>query len=100
MTQPVLVVVTATPDPHNADALEQYSGKGPPELVASGAVPKFRAKLLERITGDGPSTMVFTAEFESLDAAKAAFETEAYKEAIPFREKAFAQLDIMLMEAM
>ena len=99
MSTPTLLVVTATPDPDQSEALQTYSEMGPPQLIASGAVPKFRAKLVHRVTGEGPSSMVFVAEFPSLEQAKTAFETEAYKEALPFRDKAFQQLDIMLMEA-
>ena len=98
MSEPVMLVVTATPDPENAQALEDYSAKGPPQLVASGAVPKFRAKVVDRLVGDGTSSLVFVAEFASIEEARAAFETEAYKAAIPDRNKAFKQLDIMLVE--
>jgi len=98
MSNPVMLIAIATPDPENPKALEGYSAKGPPQLIASGAVPKFRAKVVDRLVGEGTSSLIFVAEFPSLDQARAAFETKAYKESLPDRDKAFSQLDIMLAE--
>ncbi len=99
MSNSVIMGVTATPDPAHPEALEEYTAIGPTQLVAAGAVPKFRARLVERLAGEGPANMVFVAEFESLEAAQSAFQTESYKAALPYRDKAFSQRDIMLMEA-
>ena len=76
-----------------------YGTKAPPLLQAAGAVPKVKAKLAEHLVGSADIGTLFVAEFPSADAARAAFETEEYKSLIPIRDKAFKQLNFMIMEA-
>ena len=99
MPEPVLFVSIGTPDPEQSDALMEYAEKAPPLLVAAGAVPKTRAKLVEQLVGaDAPGTL-FVAEFPSVEAVKSVFSSDAYTALIPTRDKAFTDLKFLIMEA-
>jgi uncharacterized protein (DUF1330 family) len=99
MSDPVLFVSIGTPDPDQPEALQDYAAKAPPILIEAGAVPKVKARLAEPLIGSQPPGTLFVAEFPSAAAARAVFETDAYKALIPAREKAFKHLNFLIMEA-
>lgn len=94
----VLLAALAVPDPTQMQAMEEYLAKGPPKLLEAGGRPKFRAKVTEVITGETAPAMMFLAEYDSVEAVKAAFEQPEYQAAVPSRDKAFKSLNIVVME--
>ncbi|MEO1680710.1 MAG: DUF1330 domain-containing protein [Pseudomonadota bacterium] len=99
MSGPILFVSIGTPNPDEAEALEDYAAKAPSLLMAAGAVPKVKAKLVEQLVGEGSAGTLFVAEFPSAEAVKTAFASEAYQALLPARNKAFKELNFFIMEA-
>lgn len=98
MSQPVLFVSIGTPNPDEADALQEYAAKAPPLLMAAGAKPRVKAKLVEQLVGDTPAGTLFVAEFPSADAVRDVFASDAYTALLPVRDKAFKSLNFLIME--
>ena len=98
MSDPVIFVSLGTPNPDEAEALQEYAAKAPPLLMAAGAKPKVKAKLVEHLVGDTPTGTLFVAEFPSADVVREVFASEAYTALLPVRNKAFKTLNFMIME--
>lgn len=77
-----------TEDIHDAEKMNEYSAKAVPTLFASGAKVLAVSPSPEVLEGEwhGPQTVVL--EFESAEAAKAWYESDAYAAAKPMRLEA------------
>jgi uncharacterized protein (DUF1330 family) len=56
--------------------------------------------LKKALTGNVTFAMIVVMKFESEATLEAAFESDAYKEIIPLREKGFKQMDFVISHSM
>ncbi len=68
-----------TEDIHDADALNAYVGKSLPTILQSGGKPIVFDPNLDVIEGEWKGTQVVILEFESVDAAKAWYNSPEYQ---------------------
>lgn len=97
MSEPVLFVSMGVPNAAEPEALDAYVGQVSPLLSAAGGQPKVRAKLVEQLVGANAPQTLFVAEFPSAEAARAVFESDAYKALIPTRKRAFKNVEFFLV---
>ncbi len=95
---PVTFISIGTVNPDEGEAMQSYATQAPPLLVAAGAKPKMRGRLVEELVGDGAPQTIFIAEFDSAEAAKAALATDEYQALVPDRDKAFSKLNFFLVD--
>ncbi len=69
-------------------AYQAYAEKAVPTALAAGGVPLVYGDATDSREGAWPGTRVVIAEFESLDAAKAWYESPEYAPLIPERTAA------------
>ncbi|MEM0949507.1 MAG: DUF1330 domain-containing protein [Pseudomonadota bacterium] len=98
MSDAVLFVSIGTPNPDAPEALQKYATEAPPLLMAGGAKPKVKAKLVERLVGANSAGTLFVAEFPSAQAVHDVFSSDAYQALVPVRDRAFVELNFMIME--
>lgn len=96
-----LIVYRETPvtDP---EAIAEYSRRNQENALASqaqfGLVPRVIYGAAQGLEGDTPDGVVML-EFPTVEAARGWYESEAYKQAIPFRQKA-AKWRVVLVEGL
>ena len=80
---------------HDREAMKAYSEAA---AKASGGGPKPLAvdQQPEVLEGEWPATQTVVLEFESVDAAKAWYQSDAYQAAIPLRQAA-ADTDVVIL---
>ncbi|NQZ76445.1 MAG: DUF1330 domain-containing protein [Ekhidna sp.] len=88
------LIVNATPNPDNQQHIEAYTGGVLPLLQNAGGKDLRRAKLANVVKGEAKYPLFLFMEFEDGTKVDALFQSEEYKELIPHREKAFAELNI------
>lgn len=98
MTSKVNLIVLATLDPAGSEAFAEYGSKVGPVLVGAGARPIGRFMVNDVMVGQNGPQMVAMMEFDSADAARSAFATDAYLKIKPLRDKAFSDLTILITE--
>lgn len=77
-----------TEDIHDPDKMNEYSAKAIPTLFGSGAKILAATQTAQVVEGDWHGTQTVLLEFESEEAAKGWYESEAYSEAKPLRLEA------------
>lgn len=94
----IKVIILATPNPENTDALSEYAQGVGALIQAAGVGVSYGGRFVEGITGSNFPTNVTILEFESKDAVDAFVNDEKYQALIPARDKAFSQLSIFITE--
>lgn len=95
MVENVTLVVTATPKPSEMQSVQEYlKGVMPLFLGAGGKLVK-RQRVGEVISGR-PSGMVLVMDFDNADAIKGLFESDAYADLVPVRDKGFNEMNILV----
>ena len=89
------LVVTASPNADEMPSVQSYLQGVMPILVGAGGSLVKRLKVSEVVNGK-PSGMVMVMDFDSIDAAKAAFDTDDYKALIPVRDRGFTEMNILI----
>jgi uncharacterized protein (DUF1330 family) len=89
--------VIAETDVHDPEQYERYKAASPAAIAAGGGRFVVRGGELAVLEGDWSPTRLVVLEFESLDAAKRWYESEAYQEAKKLREGA-ASLRVVAVE--
>jgi uncharacterized protein (DUF1330 family) len=93
------LVVTATPNPAEMPSVQAYlQGVMPLLLVAGGTLVK-RLKVGD-VVGGRPSGMVLVMDFPSEKAVSDLFNSDAYAELVPTRDKGFSEMNILVAGAM
>jgi uncharacterized protein (DUF1330 family) len=88
------LVVTAMPNPEEAEAMQSYIKAAGPMLAEAGGQLVKRLKVQGSITGKPPHGMVLVMEFEDKAKLEAMFASDAYAALIPAREKGFSSINI------
>ncbi|MGH1338924.1 MAG: DUF1330 domain-containing protein [Aureispira sp.] len=94
----VNVTIVATINPNGKKELAHYLEKVGLlyKKVEAKSVNKF--KITEPLIGDYSPSLVSIMEFPNRKALNDVFESEAYKELLPYREKAFSRLEAYISE--
>ncbi|MEM7541788.1 MAG: DUF1330 domain-containing protein [Pseudomonadota bacterium] len=99
MSETATLIVTATPNPEEMEAVKQYLDGVVPVLMGAGGKPVKRLKIDDVIYGS-PSAMALVMDFDSSDAITALFGSEEYAALIPTREKGFTEMNILVAKDM
>jgi uncharacterized protein (DUF1330 family) len=100
MSNATTLVVTASPNPSEPEAMQDYLKGVLPLLMGAGGQPVKRLKVTDAVGGTPGYGMVLVMNFESKDDVAAMFESEEYKALIPAREKGFTSMSINFADDM
>jgi uncharacterized protein (DUF1330 family) len=70
------------------NAYKNYAAKAGPVIAACGGTYLARGGKVEGLEGDPPKARFVIVEFDSFDAAEACYNSKAYQEIAPIRQKA------------
>lgn len=98
MSDTVMLVIFGTLKPDGADIFATYGAAAGPLLVQGGGRPVGRFHVREVLRGEGAPKLVAMMEFDSADAIKSVFDSEAYQALLPQRDAAFQDLTIMITD--
>jgi len=96
MSEASTLVVTATPNPNEAEALQAYFEGVRPLLMGAGGKLVKRLRIAESISGTPDYRMLLVMDFESKDAITKVFASEEYAALLPNREKGFTSIVISI----
>ena len=96
MSEKAVMIVNAVLSPEGKEAFAEYSEKSVPLFKNAGAKPLAKHKVKETIVGSKKLQVVSIMEFPDIESVKGVFESEAYKELLPLRDKAFVELDVFI----
>ncbi len=91
------IVVTAIPNPEAMEDVKTYLTKVIPILVGYGGELVLRGKASKAVVGDINFGMVMIMKFDSEEIVENAFTSPEYKELIPYREKGFKKMDVIIL---
>ena len=94
----VNVTIVATINPTGKNELSHYLEKVGLLYKKVEAKPVHKFKITQPLIGDYSPSLVSIMEFPTMKALKDVFESEAYKELLPYREKAFSRLEAYISE--
>jgi uncharacterized protein (DUF1330 family) len=94
------LVVTATPNPNAMEEMQTYLTRVIPILKNHGGQIVFRGKTIKPIEGSINFGMLLVIHFESVEIIERIFETSEYTELIPFRDKGFKKMDMVISSAL
>lgn len=92
------LVILATPNPANPDALGNYTAQAMPLLAAAGGRMSQRLGVAEQVAGDRQTAAVILMDFDTVEAARGVFAGAEYAALIPVRDEAFSQIDIYITD--
>lgn len=90
----VTVVALVSINEDQALALARYLEKTEPLLAEVGAKIVKRYRLENTVVGGSPVKTAIVVEYPTYEAVDRVFGSEQYKQAIPFRDKAFAEYSV------
>ncbi len=93
------LVVTATPNPNEMEAVQTYLKGVLPLLMGAGGQLVKRLKVSEVIHGK-PNGMVLVMDFESNEVISSLFNSEEYTALIPVRDQGFTEMNIFTANEM
>lgn len=99
MPEKATLVVTATPNPNEMSSVQAYLQGVMPLLMGAGGKLVKRQKVGSVINGR-PSGMVLVMDFESNQAVADLFQSDAYADLVPVRDKGFSDMNILVAEDM
>jgi uncharacterized protein (DUF1330 family) len=96
MSEKSLMIVNAVLNPNEKEAFAYYSEHSGPLFKKAGAKPIAKYKVARSIVGDKELHLVAIMEFPSNQIIIDVFESEAYKKLLPYRDKAFTELEVFI----
>lgn len=96
MSEKSIMIVNAVLNPNEKEAFTYYSEQSAPLFKEAGAKPIGKHKIAKTIIGSKKLQVVAIMEFPSSESITKVFESEVYKELLPYREKAFLELDVFI----
>jgi len=91
-----VMIVNAVVNQEHQESLIHYQQNAGPLFIQAGGKPLGKFKVSERIAGTTNLNLTVVMEFDNSDAIKGVFESEAYKELIPYRNNGFKTIDIFI----
>ena len=95
MSEKAVLIVTATPNPNELEALKRYQEKATQILTAGGGTNLQRYEVQSNLAGNARK-IVAILDFESAEQVQNLFDSEEYKAIIEDRDKGFNDLDIFI----
>ncbi|MTI32139.1 DUF1330 domain-containing protein [Xanthovirga aplysinae] len=89
----VNLIIVAKINPKESEALTHYLGNVGKLFEQVKAKPVGRYQISEASIGEYTPSAVTVVEFPNKEAVNEVFDSEAYKELLPYREKAFTKLE-------
>lgn len=99
MSEHATLVVTAVPHPDEMASVQEYLKGVMPLLVGAGGKVVKRLKTSTVVNGR-PSGMTLVMDFESADAITEMFDSDAYQALLEVRDRGFAEMNIIVAQAM
>ncbi len=99
MSDKTTLVVTAIPNPAEMPAVQEYLKGVMPLLLGAGGQLVKRQKVAQVVNGE-PSGMVLVMDFDSAEAVTGLFASDDYAALVPVRDRGFAQMNILITQAM
>ena len=90
------LVVTAIPNPEAMQDMQTYLAKVGPLLMSKGGKMIYKGKIIKAIKGNVGFAMLMVMSFESEEVIQAVFDSPEYAELIPFRDRGFKSVDILI----
>ena len=100
MEEKTVLVVNARPNPDEKTALEAYLSQSSALFKAVGGKPLAKYAIQATIIGDQKFSLVSMLEFPDAEVVKNVFESDAYKQLIPLRDKAFLELNAFITQSL
>jgi uncharacterized protein (DUF1330 family) len=100
MPDSTTLIVTATPNPNEAEAMQAYLKGVLPLFMGAGGTLVKRQKITDVIGGDKSYGLILVMDFESKDAVTKMFASDDYAALIPSRDQGFSSLTISLASEM
>ena len=99
MENKATLVVTAVPKPNEMESVQEYLHGVLPLLTGAGGTVVRRLKTNKVVNGR-PAGMVLVMDFDSAEAVTEMFESDAYAELVPVRDRGFSEMNILLTHTM
>ena len=95
MSEKAVLIVTATPNPNEMEALKRYQEKATQLLTEGGGTNLQRYEVQSSVAGN-QRKIVALLDFESVEQIEAVLNSADYRTIIPDRDKGFADIDIFI----
>ena len=92
MNKPVFLMIEATPNPSEMDALQTYQSKTPPIAKKYGAVPVATYDVETALIGDKKPGVFVVLSFPNREAIDGLFNDPDYLAIIPLRDLGFSDV--------
>jgi uncharacterized protein (DUF1330 family) len=96
MAEKSLLIVNAVFNSNEREAFTYYSENSSRIFKNAGGKLVAKYKVMQNIIGDKNLQVVVILEFPTDQAIRDVFESEAYKKLLPFRNKAFTELEAFI----
>lgn len=96
--QKLFLIILATLNPQEKEALDIYLKEMSVLYANAGAVPVERFPITSVLIGEAKPDLITIIEFPDLESVSAVFTSEAYQQLLPVREKAFLSLSAFISE--
>jgi uncharacterized protein (DUF1330 family) len=94
----VNLTIVATVNPNGKEELSYYLEKVADLYKSVEAKPVNKFKITKPLIGNYTPSLVSIMEFPTMASLNEVFESDAYKELLPYREKAFSKLEGYISE--
>jgi len=94
------VVVTAVPNPDAMEDMQIYFQHVLPILMSYGGQMVYRGKTTKAVVGGITFEMLLVINFESAEVIEELFASPEYARLIPFRDKGFKKIDIVISSSL
>ncbi|WP_299251738.1 DUF1330 domain-containing protein [uncultured Aquimarina sp.] len=92
------LTIVATINPNGKEELTHYLEKVGVLYKKVDAKPINKFKITKLLIGDYTPSLVSIMEFPNMNSLNDVFESDDYKELLPYREKAFSKLEAYISE--
>lgn len=100
MANTTTLIVTATPNPAEAEAMQAYFKGALPLLMGAGGKLVKRLNIANTIDGEQSFGRVLIMDFESQGSVTKVFASDDYRALIPHRDRGFLNITISLASEM
>lgn len=96
MAERKFMIVNAILNPIEKEAFAFYSENSAPLFKKAGGTPVGKFKITQNLVGNTNLQILVIMEFPSDQAIKNVFASEEYKKLLPYRDKAFSELEVYI----
>lgn len=98
MSTKIILIIIATINPNEREALAQYLEEMNVFYTEVGAIPISKHKISEVIMGEETPNLVAILEFPDRASVDRVFNSKRYQKLVALREKAFIKVSVVLSE--